>query len=177
MKTADAKPEVFLDPNTFSKDGTIALGGISPSADGKYFAYSISRGGSDWNEIVVMNLSDNSLLKDTIKWVKFSGISWFKDGFFIARMMRQRRHGIEGSNEFHKIYYHKLGTSQADDQLIFDDKENPQRNFYAYLTEDKQFLMVSESQATSGNALYVKNTDNMDADFIKIADVLTMNTT
>lgn len=171
MKTADAKPEVFLDPNTFSEDGTIALGNISPSADGKYFAYSISRGGSDWNEIVVMNLSDKSMLKDTIKWVKFSGISWFKDGFYYSSYDAPKEGmALKGSNEFHKIYYHKLGTSQADDQLIFDDKENPQRNFYAYLTEDKQFLMVSESQATSGNSLYVKNTDDMNADFIKIAD-------
>ncbi|MBZ0242668.1 MAG: prolyl oligopeptidase family serine peptidase, partial [Bacteroidales bacterium] len=164
-------PVVFLDPNNFSEDGTIALGGISPSADGKYFAYSLSRGGSDWNEIVVMNRSDKSMLKDTIKWVKFSGISWFKDGFYYSSYDAPKEGmALKGSNEFHKIYYHKLGTPQADDQLIFDDKENPQRNFYAYLTEDKQFLMVSESQATSGNSLYVKNTDNMEADFIKIAD-------
>ncbi len=171
MSDPAEEPQVLLDPSNFSEDGTIALAGLSPSDDGKYLAYSISRGGSDWNEIVVMNLSDRSMLADTIKWVKFSGISWFRDGFFYSAYdAPEEGMELKGSNEFHKVFYHKLGTPQTNDQLIFDDKENPQRNFYAYLTEDKQFLMISESQATSGNALYVKNTNNMQSDFIKIAD-------
>ena len=171
MNDPAEEPQVLLDPNNFSEDGTIALAGLSPSDDGKYLAYSISRGGSDWNEIVVMNLSDRSMLADTIKWVKFSGISWFRDGFFYSAYdAPEEGMELKGSNEFHKVFYHKLGSPQTNDQLIFDDKENPQRNFYAYLTEDKQFLMISESQATSGNALYVKNTNNMQSDFIKIAD-------
>jgi len=171
MSDPAEEPQVLLDPNNFSEDGTIALAGLSPSDDGKYLAYSISRGGSDWNEIVVMNLSDKSMLADTIKWVKFSGISWFRDGFFYSAYdAPEEGMELKGSNEFHKVFYHKLGSPQINDQLIFDDKENPQRNFYAYLTEDKQFLMISESQATSGNALYVKNTNNMQSDFIKIAD-------
>lgn len=171
MKDPAEKPELLLDPNKFSDDGTVALGSLSPSDDGNYLAYSISRGGSDWNEIVVMELKGRSMLVDTVRWVKFSGISWFRDGFFYSAYDAPAEGmALKGSNEFHKVFYHKLGTPQEADQLIFEDKQNPQRNFYAYLTDDKQFLMISESQATSGNALYVKNTANMESEFIKIAD-------
>ncbi|MBG0782976.1 MAG: S9 family peptidase [Bacteroidales bacterium] len=171
MNDPAEEPQLLLDPNNFSKDGTIALGSLSPSDDGKHLAYSISRGGSDWNEIVVMKLNDQSMLADTVKWVKFSGISWFRDGFFYSSYdAPDEGMALKGSNEFHKVYYHKLGTPQEADQLIFDDKKNPLRNFYAYLTDDKQFLMISESQATSGNALYVKNTADMASNFIKLAE-------
>jgi len=162
---------VLLDPNKFSEDGTIALGNVSPSKDGKYLAYSISRGGSDWNEIVVMDISTRELLTDTIKWVKFSGISWFQDGFFYSAYdAPEEGKALSGSNQFHKVYYHKLGSNQADDKLIFSDPQNPLRNFYAYLTEDQEYLMISESESTSGNALYVKKTNNMKANFVKIAN-------
>ncbi len=165
------EPEVLLDPNTFSADGTIALGSISPSDDGRYLAYSISRGGSDWNEIVVMDIQSREMISDTINWVKFSGISWFNNGFYYSAYDAPKAgEALSGSNQFHKIFYHTLGTNQSDDQLIFQDANNPLRNFYAYLTEDKSFLIVAESESTSGNALYAKKTDRPDNQFVKVAD-------
>lgn len=166
-----AEAEVLLDPNTFSEDGTIALGNVSASPDGKYLAYSISRGGSDWNEIVVMDIESREMLEDTILWVKFSGISWYEDGFFYSAYDAPKEgQALSGSNEFHKLFYHKLGTMQADDQIIFQDKVNPKRNFYGGVTDDGAYLIVSESQSTSGNALYAKSANEMQAEFVKIAE-------
>lgn len=166
-----AEAEVLLDPNTFSEDGTIALGNVSASPDGKYLAYSISRGGSDWNEIVVMDIESRKMLEDTILWVKFSGISWHEDGFFYSAYdAPEEGQALSGSNEFHKLFYHKLGSKQADDQIIFQDKVNPKRNFYGGVTEDGAYLIVSESQSTSGNALYAKSASNMQSEFVKIAE-------
>lgn len=167
----ESEPRILLDPNTFTSDGTIALAGISPSPDGRYFAYSISRGGSDWNEILVMDLTNGSMLQDTVKWVKFSGISWFGNGFYYSAYDAPAEgQALSGSNEFHKIKYHQLGSSVSDDVVIFEDKANPKRNFYGYVTDDFKFLVVSESQSTSGNALYVKSLDDPKSVFVKIAD-------
>ncbi|NOU47876.1 MAG: S9 family peptidase [Bacteroidales bacterium] len=169
-KSLDAEPVMLLDPNNLSADGTIALGGMSVSKDAKYLGYSISRGGSDWNEICVMEIESRTMLKDSVHWVKFSGISWFKNGFFYSAYDAPAEgQALSGSNQFHKVFYHSLGTNQSEDKLIFEDKENPLRNFYAYLTEDEEYLMVSESESTSGNALYVKKTSEMDKPFQKIA--------
>lgn len=165
------EPVVLLDPNAFSADGTIALGNISPSDDGRFLAYSISRGGSDWNEILVMDIESRQLMTDTIKWVKFSGISWFENGFYYSAYDEPKAGAaLSGSNQFHKVYYHTLGSKQQADQLIFEDKNNPLRNFGAYLTEDKAYLIISESESTSGNALYVKETAEPKGSFVKIAD-------
>lgn len=167
----DAEPTLLFDPNNLSDDGTIALGGTSVSPDAKYLGYSISRGGSDWNEICVMEIESRTMLKDSIHWVKFSGISWYKNGFYYSAYDAPAEgQALSGSNQFHKIFYHTLGTSQSDDKLIFEDKVNPLRNFYAYLTEDQEYLLVSESESTSGNALYVKKTSEMDKPFQKIAE-------
>ncbi len=171
MQTSlDAEPEVLLDPNSFSDDGTIALSNMSLSNNGQYLAYGISRGGSDWTEIVIMQIEDRSMLSDTVKWVKFSGISWFENGFYYSSYDPPKPgEALSGANSFHKIYYHELGTPQSADQLIFQDTENPQRNFYAGLTDDERFLIVSESESTSGNALYVKDNSLPNAGFVKIA--------
>lgn len=167
----DAEPTLLFDPNNLSADGTIALGGTSVSPDAKYLGYSISRGGSDWNEICVMEIESRNMLKDSIHWVKFSGISWYKNGFYYSAYDAPAEgQALSGSNQFHKIFYHTLGTAQSDDKLIFEDKVNPLRNFYAYLTEDQEYLLVSESESTSGNALYVKKTSEMDKPFQKIAE-------
>jgi len=167
----DAEATLLLDPNNLSTDGTIALGGLSVSPDAKYLGYSISRGGSDWNEICVLEIETKTMLKDTIHWAKFSGISWFKNGFYYSAYQAPvEGQALSGSNQFHKIFYHILGTSQSDDQLIFEDKVHPLRNFYAYLTEDQEYLFVSESESTSGNALYVKKTAEMEKPFQKIAE-------
>lgn len=170
QESLDDTPQMMLDPNTFSTDGTIALGSISPSPDGKYLAYAISRGGSDWNEIVVMDIKTREMLPDTIRWVKFSGISWYKQGFFYSCYDAPAEGQVlSGSNEYHKVKYHQLGAPQSDDKTVMEDRVNPKRNFYASVTDDEAYLIVGESSATSGNALYAKKLGAEDADFVLIA--------
>ncbi len=166
------EPKVLLDPNTLSEDGTVALSSMSISKDGKYLAYGISRGGSDWNEIYVMNIETGEILTDHINWVKFSGISWKGEGFFYSSYdAPQEGDELSGQNRFHKVYYHILGTPQKQDLLIFEDKENPLRNFYGYLTEDERFLIVAETESTSGNALYAAKLHELtDIKFTKVAE-------
>ncbi len=170
QKSLDAEPEVFLDPNTFSEDGTVALSGLEFNLDGTYMAYSISKSGSDWSEIYVMNADNRELLDDHIEWVKFSGISWYKDGFYYSRYDEPKEGDrLKAKNEFHKVYYHKLGTAQADDILIYENDEYPQRNYYAGTTEDESYLILSASEGTSGNSLQVKKLDGKQEDFTMIA--------
>ena len=168
----DVDAKVLLDPNALSEDGTVALASMGISKDGKYLAYSTASGGSDWNEINVMEIESRNMLDDHIKWVKFSGVSWWKDGFFYSSYDAPKEGDeLSGQNQYHKVYYHKLGTKQSADILIFNDENNPLRNFYAYLTEDKSFLILSESESTSGNSLYAaKLTDINNIDIKKIAE-------
>ena len=171
QESLEDSARVMLDPNTLSEDGTIALGGISPSPDGKYFAYAISRGGSDWNEIGIMDIESGQMLSDIIKWVKFSGISWYKDGFYYSCYDAPAQgQALSGSNEFHKVKYHQLGKSQAEDMIVFEDKANAKRNFYANVTDDEEYLIIGESQSTSGNALYAKKLTDPKSDFVQIAE-------
>ena len=167
----DAEAVVILDPNSFSEDGTISLGAISPSPDGKYLAYAISRGGSDWNEILIMEIESRKMLTDTIKWVKFSGISWQGEGFYYSAYDAPKEgQALSGANEYHKVFLHKLGTSQSEDQIIFQDKNNPKRNFYSEVSDDERMLIVVETESTSGNSLYVKDLTVKGSSFIKIAE-------
>lgn len=158
MDNLDSEPELFLDPNKLSEDGTVALTGFKVSSDGKYFAYSISRSGSDWNEIFVMDIESKELLNDHLKWIKFSGISWYKNGFYYSRFDAPGE-GDELSqmNKNHKVYYHKLGTSQDKDNVVFCDPEHPLRNYRAQVSEDEKYLFIYESESTNGNNLFIKN--------------------
>lgn len=154
----DAEPEVFLDPNKLSDDGTVALSTFSPSLDGKYVVYGTSTGGSDWVDMYVMEVATKTKMSDELNWVKFSGASWAKDGFYYSRYDAPKKGDkLSGKNEFHKVYFHKLGTLQSDDKLVFQDDKNPQRNFYAGTTEDQSFVYVVGSQGTSGNSFRAKN--------------------
>ena len=172
MSDPEDDPELLLDPNTLSADGTIALADVSVSKNGKYLAYSISSGGSDWNEIFVMEINTRKLLNDHIEWVKFSGISWKGDGFFYSAYDAPDEEDVlSGQNRFHKVYYHHLNTPQSDDVLVFDNPEKPLRNYYGYATEDEQFIIVIETESTSGNALYAaKASDVNNLMFRKIAN-------
>jgi len=165
----DGEPTVLLDPNTFSEDGTVALAGLSVSNDAKYMAYSLARSGSDWNEIHVMEIEGKKELADILNWVKFSGMAWEKDGFYYSRYDEPVK-GKEYSNknEYHKIYYHKVGTTQAEDPLIFQDQDHPLRNCYASVTEDERFLILSQSESTSGNALSCKDLTKKGSAFIPL---------
>ncbi len=154
----EGKGRVLLDPNTFSLDGTVALGDISISEDSKYLAYSLADGGSDWRTIRVMDIESGLKLEDALQWVKFSSIAWRGNGFFYSRFDEPEK-GMElsGRNAFHKVCYHKLGTPQSEDRVVFMDSTHPNRNYVAQVTDDGKYLFISESETTDGNSLYFKN--------------------
>ncbi|MCD4769643.1 MAG: prolyl oligopeptidase family serine peptidase, partial [Bacteroidales bacterium] len=153
----NAEPEIFLDPNTFSEDGTTSLGGIDFSRDGTKTAYEISEGGSDWRKIIVMNAITKEIIGDTIIDVKFSGISWQEnDGFYYSSYDKPEGSELSAKTDQHKLYYHKLGTGQESDKVIFGlDKKR--RYVGGSVTEDGRFLVITAAISTSGNELYIKD--------------------
>ena len=166
----EGTPKLLLDPNKLSTDGTVALAGESVSHGGKYMAYMTSVGGSDWNEAYVMDVATGKLLSDHLKWLKFSGLAWKGDGFYYSRFDEPvAGKELTQKNENHKIYFHKVGTLQKDDKLIYENKAYPDRNYGAQTTDDENFLIVGESETTSGNGLYVKNLKKGDTAFKQIA--------
>lgn len=168
-KNFDDEPEIFIDPNSFSEDGTTALGGLSFSNDNKYVAYNISEGGSDWRTAFVMNVETKALLNDKIDWIKFSGMSWYKDGFYYQRFDEpEDGDELSAANKFGKIYYHRVGSDQSQDELIYQNPLNPENRFYAVVSEDERFLFIYSSVGTSGNELYVKDLSNSKGAFIPI---------
>ena len=155
------KPVVVLDPNILSTDGTTSLSGIAISKSGNYLAYGISRAGSDWVEIHVKNIETKEELKDLIKWVKFSDISWKGDGFYYSRYDAPTGDKtFTQKNEFHKVYFHSLGQSQKEDVLVYEDKEHANRNFSAQVTHDENYLIIYGSESTSGQSLLFKDLSN-----------------
>lgn len=163
-------PRVILDPNKLSADGTVALSELSVSRDGKYLAYMTSTGGSDWNEAFVMDVASGKLLSDHLKWIKFSGFAWQGDGFYYSRFDEPAKgKELVQQNENHKVYFHKIGAQQSDDKLIYENKAYPDRNYGAQTTEDENFLIISETESTSGNGLYYKDLKKGDKDFKQIA--------
>lgn len=151
-------PEVFLDPNKLSDDGTIALQGISFSNNGKYTAYTISRSGSDWNEIFVMDSKTKQLLDDHIEWAKFTGADWQGDGFYYSAYPRpEKGKEFSNANENHQIYYHKIGTPQSEDKLVYEDKNHPLHFHSAFVPESEDMLFVIGGGEGLGNSLMVKN--------------------
>ncbi len=169
-KKEDANAEVFLDPNTFSKGGTVSLGGLSFSKDGNILAYSISEGGSDWRKIIVMNTETKEILEDSIKDVKFGGISWYKNkGFYYSSYDKPNGSELSAKTDQHKVYYHKLGTSQKEDTLVFGGRpEEKYRYIYASVTEDNNYLILTPRISTSGNKLFIKDLSVKDGPFIPI---------
>jgi prolyl oligopeptidase len=154
----DGEASVLLDPNTLSDDGTVALTGTSFSNDGKYLAYTISRSGSDWREIRVIDLATRTLLDDHIRWAKFSNAAWKGKGFYYSAYDAPAA-GKEFSNvnENHKIFYHQLGQPQANDALVFQNPKEPKRFYHAEVSEDERILFITESGAGSGNNLFMKD--------------------
>ncbi len=163
-------PEVFLDPNTFSEDATTSLGQVSFSKDGSKVAYSISEGGSDWRKVIIMDATTMEISEDTIKDVKFSGLSWYKnDGFYYSSYDKPEGSELSAKTDQHKLYYHKLGTDQKEDQIIFGAKEK-RRYVGAYVTEDQKYLVIHGSNSTSGNELYIKDLNSPNSKLITIVD-------
>lgn len=159
QKGLDGKPEVFIDPNKLSEDGTAALAGWSFSRNSKYLAYSVSQSGSDWRTGYLMDVKTKAKLDDQLNWLKFTGYSWKGDeGFYYTRYPEpQQGDKLKGKNESPRIYYHKLGTPQSSDELIFEDKEHPQRFAGVGLTEDERFLILSTSEGTSGAEIWYRD--------------------
>lgn len=161
--------EIFLDPNKLSDDGTVALTGISFSNDGKYVAYTISRSGSDWTEIYVMDTATRNLLPDHIEWAKFTNAEWDGDGFYYSAYDRPTGgKEFSNANENHRIYYHKLGTAQSDDKLVFEDKENPLHFHTASVPDSESYIFVYGSGEGLGSSLMMKSLKKADAEWIVI---------
>ncbi len=158
-KKGDGEPEIFLNPNTFSKDGTTSLANLSFTKDGTLAAYLISEGGSDWRKAIVMNAVTKEILEDTLVDIKFSGISWKgKEGFYYSSYDKPKGSGLSAKTDQHKVYYHKLGTPQSKDLLIFGGTtEQKHRYVGANVTEDQQYLVISASTSTYGNKLFIQN--------------------
>ena len=153
----DSAREVFLDPNTLSDDGTVALDGIFRSKDGKYTAYTINRSGSDWAEIYVMDTETRELLPDHIEWAKFTGAEWDGDGFYYSAYPRpEAGKEFSNANENHQIYYHKIGTPQSEDTLVFSDPANPLHFHSAQVAESDPVLFVSIGGQGVGNAVKMR---------------------
>ncbi|MBO7644260.1 MAG: S9 family peptidase, partial [Bacteroidales bacterium] len=155
--TPDSEPHVLLDPNTLSEDGTVALKGVYFSNDCKYMAYSISRSGSDWEEFYVMDLATRELLPDHIEWAKFSGASWKGDGFYYSAYDAPKGAEFSDKNEVHKIYYHKIGTPQSEDELFWANPAEPLRFYQLDINEEETMAFMYEEGADVGNNLYVKD--------------------
>lgn len=156
-KSEDDTPEIFLDPNKFSEDGTTSLGGMNFSEDGKILAYAISEGGSDWRKIIVMDAETKEIKEDTIQNVKFSGISWKgNEGFYYSSYDKPEGSELSAKTDQHKLYYHELGTSQKDDKLIFGGT-NDQKHRYVggSVSDDNRYLFISARNSTSGGKLFM----------------------
>lgn len=166
QKGLNREPELFLDPNKLSDDGTASLASLAFSKDHKYCAVGIAQSGSDWNEIFVMDVATKQKIKDRIKWVKFSGATWHKNGFYYSRYDEPKK-GKEFSNqnEYMKVYYHTIGQDQSKDVLVYEDKEHPLRYFNAGITEDERFLFINISEGTSGNSILIKDLSKKEKSF------------
>jgi len=158
QETLESEPRLILDPNKLSTDGTIAVSDVSVSKDGKYLAYAIADGGSDWIKIKVIDLNTGNNLADEINWAKFTSIAWFKNGFFYSRFDAPKDgKGLVGINQYQKVCYHKLGDSQEKDEVVFGNSQIPSRMFTAQVTKNEKYLIIYESETTYGNSIYTKN--------------------
>ena len=163
--------EVFLDPNSFSKDGTVALSGMSFTTDGSLVALSIQESGSDFRKAVVLKTLDKSVVGDTLRDLKFTGIAWKgSDGFYYSSYGKPEGTQLSGKTQFHMLFYHKLGTPQSADKMIFGGKETPRRYIGAGLTEDERFLVVSAATSTTGNELYVQDLKDPKGKLVAVVD-------
>ena len=172
QESLEAKPEAFLDPNTFSDDGTVALSTVSFTDDGSLLAYAISESGSDWRKILVMDVAAKEIVEDTLNDVKFSGISWQgNEGFYYSSYDKpQEGSALSAVNMNHQLFYHQLGTPQAEDLLVFGGEQVPRRYVDGRVTEDQRYLVITAAVGTSGNELYVKDLSEPDSNIIPIVE-------
>jgi prolyl oligopeptidase len=180
QKGLDGTPELLLDPNKFSADGTSRLGAMEVSKDGKYCAYGVSTGGSDWQEGHVLEIAARKNLPDDLKWLKFTGFSWAGNGFFYSRYdAPEPGHELTTKNEKQKIYFHRLGGAQSDDELIYEDKAHPERFLGAGTTEDERFAILSvsdESTGKKGNSVFYRDLSKNEKSFHPIVGEISDDT-
>lgn len=168
-KSLSDDPEIFLDPNTLSDDGTVALTGLTMSHDGKYVAYTISRNGSDWTEIFVVDTETGAPLEDHIEWAKFTDAAWYKDGFFYSAYDRpEDGKEFSNANENHRIYYHKLGTPQSQDTVAFEDREHPLHFHTAAVPDNERCLLVFVGGQGFGEGVMVKDLTTPNAKWLTV---------
>ncbi len=169
QKGLDGEPAIFLDPNTMSDDGTSAVSLLGFSPDDKYVAYSVSEAGSDWSTIYVMEIASRKKMSDELKWVKFSGASWLADGFYYSKYPTPKD-GTElsAANDFHSIYFHKLGDDQTMDKLIFSNPKEPKRYHFGGVTEDKKYHIVYASSGTDGFETYYKDLSKSNSEYVAL---------
>jgi prolyl oligopeptidase len=173
VTTLTGEPTMLLDPNTLSTDGTVALSGLSVSHDGKLLAYSLSASGSDWQEWKVRDVDTGKDLADDLKWIKFSGASWTPDGkgFFYSRYDEPKDNSLKGTNYFQKLYYHRLGSAQAEDVLVYERADQKEWLFGGSVTDDGRYLIINVSEGTDvKNRVYYKDLQAQDAPVIKLLD-------
>lgn len=169
-KKGEAEAEVFLDPNTFSSDATTSLADVSFSEDGKILAYSISEGGSDWRKIIIIDVETKKPIEETLVDVKFSGVSWKgNEGFYYSSYDKPEGSELSAKTDQHKLYYHKLGTAQKDDPVIFGGVEAEKHRYVGgVVTDDGKYLIVSAANATSGNKVFLKDLTKADSAFVTV---------
>ncbi|MEM6404073.1 MAG: prolyl oligopeptidase family serine peptidase, partial [Cyanobacteria bacterium P01_D01_bin.116] len=171
-KNLEDEPQVLLNANKLSEDGTVALSGISVSDDGKYLAYGISIAGSDWQEWKVRNIESGEDLEDHLKWIKFSGASWTNDskGFFYSRYDEPNEQTkLEDVNYYQKLYYHQLGKPQSEDTLIYERSDEKEWGFNGNVTEDGRYLIISVWLGTdSKNLVFYKNLTNPSSEVVEL---------
>ena len=170
-KGEEGQEEVFLDPNELSKDGTTSLAGTAFTKEGTLFAYSVSVAGSDWRNIYVMDTETKDLLTDEVSDAKFTGISWKGDeGFYYSSYEAPDGSKLSAMTNNHKLYFHRLGTAQSEDVLIFGDDENPRRYVGGYVTEDGRYLIISAANSTTGNELFFMDLDHPQSGIVPIVE-------
>jgi prolyl oligopeptidase len=180
QKGFDGSPEVLIDPNAWSKTGTDALSVFRPSKDARYAVYGISKSGSDWQELHIMELATKKTLDDKIEWVKVSGVAWQGDGFFYSRYPAPAAGGEKASiNENHKVYFHRLGTPQSADALVFEDPDHPQRFHTLATTDDERFAVLDVSErgtGKDGNAVFVRDLSKGEREFTPLISTISNDT-
>lgn len=171
-KKGDEKPEVFLDPNTFSEDGTTSLSGLTFTKDGSIAAYLISEGGSDWRKAIVMNAETREIIEDTLVDIKFSGVSWKgNEGFYYSSYDKPKGSELSAKTDQHKVYYHELGTPQANDALVYGGIPTEKHRYVSgSVTEDNNYLVISASVSTSGNKLFIRDLNDPNGLLVPIVE-------
>ncbi|MCC5918188.1 MAG: S9 family peptidase [Cryomorphaceae bacterium] len=165
------KDEVFIDPNTFSEKGTTSLGGLHFTKDGQFLAYQISEGGSDWRKVIVIDVDTKKEIDDTLTGIKFSNISWKgNDGFYYSTYEKVEGSELSAKTDNHKLFYHKLGTPQSEDKVVFQGADGPRRYVSGSISENGYFLIITAAVSTTGNELYIKDLRNPRSSIVRLVD-------